>query len=200
MRRPQPLRWIARILDAARRFRADTRGTLIAEFAASLPMMLLLVMSGTEISRYVILHQKLDRATTTVGDLVAQEENITTAKVNAVFDAITPIIHPFVLASQGTVIVSSITLGSDGTTKRVAWQRKSTGGIAATSKVGTQGGTATLPAGMTIRTNETIIVAETFYRFDPIFAPSQFTNWVTDEIAYHRAFYRPRFGALTTID
>jgi hypothetical protein len=94
--------------------------------------------------------------------------------------------------------VTSVVL--DNGTLKVAWQRRSAGAFAATSKIGAQGGTATLPAGLVIRTNETIVISESFYRFEPMFAPSNFTSWLDAETTYHQAFYRPRFGALTTID
>ena len=184
-------------LSTARRLWRDRSGAMIAEFAASMPVMLILVMSGTEVSRYIILHQKLDRATTTVADLIAQEEDATTAKVNAVFDAIPPILAPYAFSDNGAFIISSITL--DGTATKVAWQRSSGGSFAATSKIGTQGGAATLPAGLTIRTNETIIVSESYYRFTPMFMPTAFSDRMVETV-YHQAFYRPRFGALTTID
>jgi Flp pilus assembly protein TadG len=83
-------RWTNRFGRRWLRLWHDRKGAMIAEFAASIPMMLILVMSGTEISRFIILQQKLDRATTAVADLISQEEDITTAKVNAVFDAIPP--------------------------------------------------------------------------------------------------------------
>lgn len=197
--RPGPIRgWTQRLGRRWLRLWRDRRGTMIAEFAMSLPMMLILVMSGTEVSRYIILQQKLDRATTAVADLISQEEDATTAKVNAVFDAIPSILAPYTFSDNGAFIISSVVL--EGSTLKVAWQRRSAGAFAATSKIGAQGGPATLPAGLVIRTNETIIVSESFYRFEPMFAPSHFTSWANVETSYHQAFYRPRFGALTTID
>jgi Flp pilus assembly protein TadG len=191
-------RWTNRFGRRWLRLWHDRKGAMIAEFAASIPMMLILVMSGTEISRFIILQQKLDRATTAVADLISQEEDITTAKVNAVFDAIPSILAPYTFGDKGAFIVTSVVL--DNGTLKVAWQRRSAGAFAATSKIGAQGGTATLPAGLVIRTNETIVISESFYRFEPMFAPSNFTSWLDAETTYHQAFYRPRFGALTTID
>ena len=176
----------------------DRRGALIAEFAASLPLLLILVMSGFECSRYVLLNQKLDRVTTTVADLVAQEEDITTVEMTALFDAITPLIAPFTFGSSGKMIVSSIVLAADGTTIKVAWQQ-SNGSLTQASKIGVANGTATLPAGMVIRTNETIIIGEVFYQFTPFFVSNWFASTPIAQVLYHRAFYRPRFGALTSI-
>lgn len=177
---------------------SDRRGALVAEFAASLPMLLILVMSGFECSRFVLLNQKLDRVTTTVADLVAQEEDITITEINALFDAISPIITPFSFSPGGRMIVTSVVLAPDGVTKTVAWQQ-GYGSLAQASKIGVPNGTATLPAEMTIRTNETILVGEVFYQFTPFFVSNWFSSTPLAQILYHRAFYRPRFGALTTI-
>jgi Flp pilus assembly protein TadG len=177
----------------------DRRGALIAEFAASLPVLLILVMSGYECSRYVLLNQKMDRVTTTVADLVAQQEDITTVEMAALFDAIAPIISPFTFGASGKMIVSSITLAPDGTTKKVAWQQ-SYGSLPQASQIGVANGIATLPTGMVIRTNETIIVGEAYYKFEPVFGANAFVQTPLTQTVYHRAFYRPRFGALTTIN
>jgi Flp pilus assembly protein TadG len=186
------------IMSALIRLWRDRRAALVSEFAASLPLLLILVMSGFECSRYVILNQKLDRVTTTVADLVAQEVDITTVEMTALFDAIAPIISPFTFGANGKMIVTSVVLHTDGVTKKVAWQQ-SYGSLGQVSKIGVAGGNATLPAGMTIRTNETIIVGEVFYDFVPFFVTNWFSSTPLAQIVYHRAFYRPRFGALTTI-
>lgn len=189
------MRWL---MNTFVRLWRDRRAALVSEFAASLPMLLILVMSGFECSRYVILNQKLDRVTTTVADLVAQEKDMTVAEMDALFDAIAPIISPFTFGANGKMIVTSVVLDPNGVTKRVAWQ-KTYGGLTAPSKIGVAGGVATLPQGMTIRTNETIIVGEVFYDFVPFFISNWFSSTPVSQVVYHVAFYRPRFGALTTI-
>jgi Flp pilus assembly protein TadG len=187
-----------RLRQTIARLWRDRRGALVAEFAASLPMLLILVMSGFEASRFVLLNQKLDRVTTTVADLVAQEEDVTTVEMTALFDAISPVLTPFTFGTVGRMIVTSVVLDADGTTKKVAWQQ-SYGSLTQASKIGVAAGVATLPAGMVIRTNETIIVGEVFYQFTPFFISNWFSSTPIAQVLYHRAFYRPRFGALTSI-
>lgn len=177
---------LARLGRRWQRLWRDRKGAMIAEFAASIPMMLILVMSGTEISRFIILQQKLDRATTAVADLISQEEDITTAKVNAVFDAIPSILAPYSFAGNGAFMVSSVVLESGAL--KVAWQRRSAGAFGATSKIGVQGGAATLPAGICHPDQRDHRHQRFFYRFDPMFAPLSFTSWVNAETTYHQAF------------
>jgi len=187
-----------RFLDKLRNLWRDRRGALVSEFAASLPMLLILVMSGFECSRYVILNQKLDRVTTTIADLVAQEVDMTSAEMTALFDAVSPLISPYPFGVKGKMIVTSVVLNAAGTTKIVAWQRTH-GSLNKNSKIGAPAGTATLPAEMPLRVNETIIVGEVFYDFVPFFVTNWFSSTPLAQTLYHRAFYRPRFGALTTI-
>ena len=112
--------WLSRLA----RFRRDDRGALVAEFALTLPVMMILVMAGAEVGRYMLVNQKMDRAAATMADLVAQEETMTTATLNGLFSMVSPTMTPFTLGGNGVMIVSSIKL--DGSTPKIGWQR--TGG------------------------------------------------------------------------
>ena len=57
------------------------------------------------------------------------------------------------------------------------------------------GGTATLPAGFTLRDGETAIFAEVIYDYKPFVVPDLIGN----TILRHRASFRPRFGALSAL-
>jgi len=187
-------RWISCIL----RFRRDKRGAMVAEFALTLPLLLILVMGGAEVGRFILVNQKLDRAATTMADLVAQEETMTTATLTGLFAAITPTMKPFSLGNNAVVIVSSITLV--GSTPTITWQRTGVGTLSKASKLGTQGGTAALPAGFTVAAGQTIIAAEVYYNFTTLFVPNTYTVGVIENrTLYHRAFFRPRVGTLNTI-
>lgn len=186
--------WLSRLV----RFRRDDRGALVAEFALTLPLMMIMVMASAEVGRYMLVNQKMDRAATTMADLVAQEEKMTTATLNGLFSMVSPTMTPFTLGNNGVMIVSSIKL--DGSTPKISWQRTGGGTLSSASKIGTQGGTATLPTGMTVKAGETIIVTELYYNFTTLFVPNTYTiGVIEDQLLYHRAFFRPRIGALDTI-
>ena len=187
-------RWLSRLV----RFKRDDRGAMVAEFGLMLPVMMILVMCGGEFGRFMLINQKMDRAATTMADLVSQEETMTTAKMTTLFSVVTPTMTPFALGSKEVMIVSAVTLV--GSTATVKWQQKDTGTFNKASKIGTQGGTATLPTGMTVAAGQTIIVVEMFYDFTTLFVPNTYTVGVIDnQTLYHRAFFRPRVGALDTI-
>jgi len=176
-----------------RRLVRSRRGAILPEFAMAMPILVMMILGGTEISRYVLLHQKLDRVAATMGDLVAQAETITTADLDNLFDAAGFVASPFAMGANGVVVISSIGLVS--AQPHVNWQRAGGGALPASSDIGTTGAVATLPDGLTVRAGETLIIAEVFYAYTP-WILGGFTNPST---LYHRAFFRPRYGSLETL-
>ena len=59
----------------------------------------------------------------------------------------------------------------------------------------TAGGAATIPDSLPVRVNETIISAEVYYDFEPLF-----DLLIEPEVIYRSAFIRPRLGTLTTLE
>lgn len=179
--------------------RQDRRGTLLVELAMAMPILVAIMLGGFEISRYVLLHQKLDRTVTTVGDLIAQATVLTEADIDNVFEAVQYVFSPFELGDIGVVIVSSI--GRSGEDPpHINWQRSGGGTLSTSSYIGVEGGDATLPAGFTIEAGETVIVAEVFYEFSPLMWPNAFAGTALSDVFYHRAFFRPRLAPLDTIE
>jgi Flp pilus assembly protein TadG len=178
-----------------RRFSSDKRGALIAEFAAAMPVLVILLLGGVEVSRFALLNQRMDRLATVMGDLVAQAETLTENDLTQLFQATSHVAWPFDMATRGVVIISSISIPPPGTTTtKITWQRH-TGSLAANSQLGAQGATPTLPSGLAVATGQTLIVAEVYYDFSPMLIGAL----VPPHRIYHRAFFRPRIGALTTL-
>jgi Flp pilus assembly protein TadG len=62
-------------MSALRRLRvfgSDARATVSVELALTLPMLITLLGSGLDITNYVLIHQKVERTSATISDLVAQ--------------------------------------------------------------------------------------------------------------------------------
>lgn len=171
----------------------DRAGSALVELGAVLPALVLLAMGGTEVARYALLNQKLDRVASTMGDLVAQSETLTAAQVDMLFAATAPVAWPFDMAQGGTVILSSVSL--QGGVARLNWQRRGGGTLTAASRIGVAGGVATLPAGMVLRTGDTLIIAEVWFDFAPVLYPQV----APAARLYHSAFFRPRLGSLNAL-
>lgn len=184
-----------RLRAAVKRFGRSRRGALLPEFALAMPILVLLSLGGLEVSRYVLLHQKLDRVAATLGDLTAQAETLTVQEMDNLFEAVGYVIRPFEMGANGTVIVTAIS-ASGGGAPEVSWQRSGGGSYPATSAFGAAGGVATLPTGFVVRDGESLVVAEVFYSYTP---------WVAGGVTaaselYTRALFRPRFGAIASLD
>ena len=178
-----------------RRLRASEKGGVLIEAGLAIPILIVLLLAGFEISRLTLLNQKLDRAASSMADLVSQSKDLTAAQLTDMFSAIQHVMEPFDVGGSGKVIVSSIgAVGANPTT--IFWQRTGSGSIAATSQIGAEGATPTLPAGMTIVSGEGLIVAEIFYDYTPFV----FWDIVSVSQLYHRAFFRPRFGGLDVLN
>ena len=167
----------------------DRRGFGAVEFALTLPVLLILIGGTFEVSRYILLSIKLQHAASTIGDIATREEGLTAATLDDLFSAVRQICQPFDLATSGRVIVTSIALS--GGAAKVQWRRGGAGSLAATSKVTTA---ADLPADIVAGNDETVVVTEIFYAYEP---------WLLGDVAATTlrrvAYYRPRFGALDTL-
>jgi len=176
------------------RMRKDQRGSVLVEMAFILPILVTMMLAGVELSRYVLLQQKLDAIAITTADLVSQREEISAATVDQIFAAAGHVIAPFTFGADGIVMVTSVS-ASGGNGPRVDWQRSGGGMLSASSTIGTPGGAATLPAGFQVRDGENAIISEVFYNYSPLLQTAFFTSTQT----YHRALFRPRFGDLAQL-
>ena len=169
------------LVALARCLRRDRRGAMLLEIAAGIPLLALLLTGGVEMSRYILLHQKLEHVATTSADLVSRAKEVDDQDILNVFSSVKHVLAPFGIGENGVVIISSVT---DGT---IDWQDRGAGTMPEPSKIGTAGGTAVLPTGFTLANGESVIVAEIFYDYVPwIF------DFVSPERLYQRALFRPR--------
>lgn len=176
------------------RLAADEGGGPAVEWALALPLLVAILLGGVEVGRLIVLDQKMDRVAGTIGDLVAQAESLTAAQVDDLVAASRHIATPFDIEGSGAVIVSSVTANASGQ-PIVNWQRRG-GGLAAPSGIGTPGRSAMLPSGFALAANETVIVTESYYDFQPAF----YAAAVPSRTLGHLALFRPRLGSLQRLD
>lgn len=187
-------RLATRLTGLLRRLGRCRDGSIISEFAIACPIFVLLLLGGVDLSRLIILNQKLDRIAAGLGDLVAQADEITQSQMTQIFDATRHVADPFEFSRDGRVIITSISV--TGGAPRINWQAAGGGTLAATSRIGTgAGNTVSLPGNMTVTGTNTLIVAEVFFDFDPLFG----VGIISGRRLYHRSFFRPRVGSLKTL-
>jgi Flp pilus assembly protein TadG len=180
---------IRKFLD---RFARDGKGTISVELAVAVPVLTALLMSGVEVTRYVLINQKLERTAATMGDLISRMPELTEGDITSFFAASDQVMTPYDVQIDGRVIISSIARA--GGDPEIIWQR-TYGLVAAASRFGAAGDPAVLPAGFEVRDSENVITAEIFYEFEPI----MMTAVLEAGRLYSRAVFRPRFGSLTTV-
>lgn len=185
---------VASFTSALRRLLASERGAAFMEFGLMLPFILLVMLGGVEVTRYVLINQKLDKTSFTMADLVAQADEISASDVDMVFNAVEHLMQPYSFSGNGRVIITSLGNRQDQGT-RVFWQRSSAGTLSVTSTLGTPGQLATLPDGFTVDLNEDAIFAEVYYDFEPLIMP----NILPTHRLYKYSVYHPRLGALDTL-
>ncbi|MTI08238.1 TadE/TadG family type IV pilus assembly protein [Curvivirga aplysinae] len=177
-------------------FIKNETGLAAVEMAIALPIMVSLLLSGVEITRYVLLNQKLERASTTIADLAAREETISEDVIADIFEITDEVMRPFEIDLNTTVILSSIIkTGNDA--PEVVWQRSygSSSTTPSGSRYGTAGETANLPDNFIMRSGEGIITAEVAHDFEATFL----SELVPNTVLYKNAIYRPRYGAQYTV-
>lgn len=176
-----------------RSFWRAQHGVAVTEFALVLPLLLILFYGLVEITRFILIAQKVEKLAHTAADVVAQSSVVRTSELNQLLAASSDIMQPFAVGTSGTIIVSSLYRAAGSANAAVNWRYQGGGTLSATSRLGDVGALPQMPESFSFDERENVIVAEVFYRFSPLIS-NRFFGTIT---IYRYAFYRPRFGSLT---
>lgn len=139
-----------------RRLTGDERGVSAIEFAMLAPILIAFYMGMTEFCQGFMAQKRMGHVSAMVADLVAQEETISAATIDDIFDIGGLIMRPFPTTTLQQR-VSSVSMVAGVAT--VGWSRAE--GMAARAVDSTM----TLPADL-IAEGESVIVAEATYDYD----------------------------------
>jgi hypothetical protein len=173
------------------RLRCCRKGTAMLELALVLPVLVTLLISGAEFTRLVIANQKLERVSASVADMVSQSQSLPLSQLQSIFGMVDRMMAPFPVVTDGTVIVTSVS-GVNG--KPVVQWQETYGHGSDPSKLGGRGQEAHLPAGLTLRDEENVIVCEIYLTYEPMVMD----RVLDDQKLYRVAAFRPRYGPLDT--
>jgi Flp pilus assembly pilin Flp len=188
------MRRIRLAIESTKRLFRDRRGATLVEFAFVVPVLTFLTLASIELGRYVLLNQKLQNAATSLADLAARGRTLSVTQLDSMFAAVPSITQPYDFTDRGIAIVTSIN-SAVADDPEVAWQRTGGGALVQSSQIGSPGGNATIPGDLPTRAGDTIIAAEVYFDFVPLF-----NILLTERTLYRSAFVRPRLGTLTTLD
>tara|TARA_B100000029_G_scaffold340016_1_gene332230 strand:+ start:119 stop:691 length:573 start_codon:yes stop_codon:yes gene_type:complete len=180
------------------RFRRDTRGAALIEFGLAFPILLMLFVSGVELTRFLLINQQLDKAANQVADLVTQLNSVTTGDLNNILSAMPELVTGYSDARSAQVV--SIVRKNGANPPRVQDQYVGGGAIGQGSKVGAIGGIASIN-NFTMQPGDEALTVEVYYQYEPLLLP--IIEWLELDITqgqylYKIAIFRPRLGALNS--
>jgi len=190
--------WLQKLLH----FKRNEEGLAFLEFAVCIPFVLALLLGSIEVTRYILIAEKVEKTAVTIADITSQGQTITKAELDSMITAAAQVMQPYTFGPNGYVIISSVTQTgaySISNLPVVNWQYVSSGANGnwvQPSQVGSVGNHAALPGGITLNDKDNVIVSEIFYNYQPIIP----TNGViTGSKIYKVGLYKPRLGALSTL-
>lgn len=182
------------ILRFANLLKRDRRGVAAVEFAIVLPFLVLLLFGIVEGVRFVLVAQTLTNVGRTMADLVSQGETLSSAELNSLYAAVEHVAGSIDVNASGVVIISSISV-EDGNPPRINWQRARGDLSTVTSAIGTPGSNLSLPTGFSVTPGYTLITAEVYYDFEPLFFA-----WIIPPTRLYRvSYFRARRGSLASL-
>jgi len=175
------------------RFISDNKAIAAIEFALIAPVIFVLFLGGFELTRYVLIYQKISKTTSSMSDLISRSPELYEADIANSFNAVQHLLAPYYEAGDVKVIMTSVM--DNGTGNYINWQRCGGGTLNVQSELGLQGQYATLPSGFDLKLNEDTIVAEVFLQYKSIIGLDFTASGIISKVRYNK----PRLGALTNI-
>jgi Flp pilus assembly protein TadG len=162
----------------------DRRGSVLIEFAITLPVMLLLFLGGYQLCDAITCKRKVMIAARAVADMTSQYTLITPSQVDTILGASIQILAPYPV-SAAKIRVSQITVNGSGA-PAISWSR----GYNNTAYVA--GSAFNLPT--TMRTaNTSYIFAEITYTYQPV------TVLLFGPLAYNQSLYMLPRGSSSVV-
>lgn len=107
------------VMNRIKHLLRDVRGTAAVEFAFIAPVMILLYFGMAEVTQGLLTDRRVNQATATIGDLIAQSKTLTKADIQDIFNVSGLILRPAPI-SKLNVRVVSVTMDAQRKTA-VAW-------------------------------------------------------------------------------
>lgn len=170
------------LLNCVKLLRRDARGMAAVEFAAIVPIILLMLVGTVEVSRAVAMDRRFGLVTTMVADLVAREEKMSSADLTAIYKIVNQVMSPYDSSSLKISVVPVKASPSDASKTRVyasTANRPSYNGGLQISKCSSYSLASSL-----IAKGASVIVVEASYTYKPIFMNYLFGSSAWTDKAY----------------
>ena len=172
------------------RLRKDERGVAMVEFALSLPVLMVLILVGLEMTNYVLANHRVRQIAAMTADNASRlRTQMSEAYINQLFVGVQKAGAGIDFQNRGRVILSSVQNNAAANGQWIRWQR-CYGNLTRVSKYGTQGkgqSDSSLPTinGLVAQPGSAIMYAEAEYTYKPLIASSFLKNRkITSEVAF----------------
>lgn len=183
------------LANRLKRLKSDRRGVAAVEFALLLPFLLILLIGMAETVSALNHDRKVSQVASSVTDLVAQAETLSSSDITDIMRAASEIMKPYSDAPLD-VIVASVTFDENGDPE-VDWSRNKSGGSpwAAGSAPPIDFPEAISTAGTSL------VVGQASYDYVPMFATllQNIFPRATSMTLSGTYYYRPRLTAKVTL-
>jgi Flp pilus assembly protein TadG len=171
-----------------RRFARDQRGVSAVEFALLAPVLIIFYMGMAETTQAMMAQRRVGHVAAVIGDLVAQDQSVTTAELTDIWTIGDTLLSPFPATGKLGMRITSVTADATG---KVTIDWSEVGGSGLTKKKVGDPWTG-IPAGL-IGTSQSLIIAETLYPYD-----SAIKKYIPNTLNFQGIYYlRPR--QITTV-
>ncbi len=180
--------------------RYSQQGLAYIEFALSVGVLIILFFGAIEISRYILIVQKIEKTVDTLTDVLTQvlPDQISNSAITSYLNFAPQLMNPYAFGSNGNVILTDMTTPVNSNSPiTIQWQVCGGGSLAAVSALGSGAG-ATVPpttlqnllGGYTMNAAEEVVVGEIFYNYTPLLTQ----NIIAPAQIYRAAVFKPRYG------
>jgi Flp pilus assembly protein TadG len=179
------------MLSRLRCFRRDDRGVSALEFALIAPVMILIYVSMVELCQGLLAERRASHATAAVGDLITQDQSVTTDELQDIFSIGNSIMMPMSAATL-KMCVASIKADDVTGALTVVWSQNSPNGAPT-------GGCKSVPASFPtdattgkpiIGAGDSVVLSRAEYTYSTMFTKSKLFS---GPIVFKEVFFlRPR--------
>ena len=170
--------------------RRDQRGVALIEFALSLPVLMILILVGLELTNFVLANHRVRQIGAMTADNASRlRSQMSEAFVNQLFVGVQKAGAGMQFENRGRVILSSVQNNAASNGQWIRWQR-CFGQLSRNSKYGPQGtgqSDSALPTinGLVAQPGSAIMYAEVEYQYQPLIASSFLSNRrISHEVAF----------------
>lgn len=150
---------MSRLVAILRKLRRDQRGVSAVEFALLAPVLIVFYFGLAEATQVMMAERKSIRAASAVGDLIAQNVQVTTGNIDDIFTMSDVLMKPFPASTQLKICVASI-VSDSANVKTVAWSRAKNGATCPAKDAPVSN--ADIPADL-IAANQSLIMSRVTY-------------------------------------